>query len=256
MVHNGVTHPADITTQRVRAYFADLSSRPKPLSDWYIHGHARATRTLLRFFYLEKYIPEPVTFRMPAIAKKRLLCPTAEEVEKLIQACDTPRDKALISTAVDTGARREELCKFNWGDVDLGSGLVRLRDGKGGKDRSVVVGIATRRRLLAYRREIHSEPHMPLFQTIDGHRLLPMGLRSVLDRISKRAGIKVTWHSLRRAFATLSRRAGMDPLEIQALLGHTTLLMTRKYIEMVDDDLIAAHQSHGPIDNLSRLRRR
>ena len=67
-------------------------------------------------------------------------------------------------------------------------------------------------------------------------------------RISERAGIKVTPHALRRTFATLSRRSGMDLLELQALMGHASLEMTKRYIEMLEDDLIEAHRKHGPID--------
>jgi integrase/recombinase XerD len=40
----------------------------------------------------------------------------------------------------------------------------------------------------------------------------------------------------------------MDPLHLQALLGHTTLEMTKRYIQMVDDDLVEAHKEYGPID--------
>ena len=46
----------------------------------------------------------------------------------------------------------------------------------------------------------------------------------------------------------------MDPLELQALLGPTTLIMVNRYIQMVDDDLVAAHRKHGPIDNILRKR--
>jgi len=49
-------------------------------------------------------------------------------------------------------------------------------------------------------------------------------------------------------------RAGMDVLHLQALLGHASLDMVQHYAQMVNDDLIQAHQAHSPIDNLSHLR--
>lgn len=244
----GVTRPEEITAQMVRAYLASM--RERNLSDSYIHNHARTIRTFLRFLYSEKYIPELPTFKMPSIAQKQLLCLTAADVQQLLKGCTCKRDRALILLMVDTGARRSEVCDLNWEDVDINTGLVRIVEGKGGKTRSVVVGIETRRALLAYRRELNPDPRRSLFQTADGGRFQVMGFRSVFDRISKRSGVKVTPHALRRTFATLSLRAGMNPLHLQALMGHTTLEMTRRYIAMVDDDLVQAHKEYGPIDTL------
>jgi len=74
------------------------------------------------------------------------------------------------------------------------------------------------------------------------------GLRMVLRRLSDRAGVMVTAHMLRRTFATLSLRAGLNPLHLQALMGHASLDMTRHYIRLVDEDLQSAHEQHGPAD--------
>lgn len=59
-----------------------------------------------------------------------------------------------------------------------------------------------------------------------------------------------TCHYLRRIIANLSLRAGMNVIQLQGLLGHSTLEMTRHCIEILDEDLVKAHQEHGPIDFL------
>ena len=251
MVSRGVRGPADITVQLIREYIAGMLARK--LSDSYAHMHARCIRTFMNFLYSEKYISEPVKIKMPKIAEKRLLCLTAEQVQKLLKACDETRDKALILLMVDTGLRREEVLSLDWEDVDITTGVVRVERGKGGKARSVVVGVTTRRVLLAYRRELNM-PAGPLFVTRDGLRFLPMGLRAIFQRLQKKTGVKVTPHSLRRTFATMSLRAGMNPIHLQGLLGHSTLDMTRRYIQMVDDDLVQAHKEHGPVDTMMRRR--
>lgn len=248
LLQNGVTKPDQISARHVRAYLSELAGRG--LTDSTINNHARAIRTMLRFLHTEKYIPEPVMFKMPAIAEKRLLFLAAEDVQKLLSACHSFRDKALILLMVDTGLRRAEVCALNWADVDISSGLVRVVRGKGGKARSVVVGATTRRALLAYRRELDSEPTQPVFQTQEGGRLAFNGLRSILLRLGERAGVKVNPHSLRRTFATMSLKAGMNPLHLQGLLGHASMEMTKRYVQMVDDDLVEAHKAHGPIDNV------
>jgi len=247
LLENGVTTPDEIQARHIRAYLSEMAVRG--MSDSYINNHARAIRTLLRFLHGEKYIPEAVTFQMPTIAEKRLPVLSGEEVKQLVSACWTARDKALILLMVDTGLRRAEVCALNWEDVDISSGLVRVVRGKGGKARSVVVGVTTRRSLLAYRRQLNPETDQPLFQTQQGSRLTGNGLRSLLLRLGERAGIEVSPHALRRTFATMSLRAGMNLLHLQGLLGHSTIEMTRRYVQMLDDDLLEAHRVHGPIDN-------
>jgi site-specific recombinase XerD len=244
----GITELNEIKSRQVRQYISGLVDRD--LSDTYIHGYARVIRTFLRFLLSENYIPEPVTFPMPALSSKRLLVLSAEEVQTLVKACQSSRDKALILLMVDTGLRRSEVCALNWVDVDISSGLVRVVRGKGGKARSVVVGALTRRALIAYRRELEPGIEQPLFQTTNGTRLSSNGLRSLILRLGNRTGIHVHPHALRRTFATLSLRSGMNLLHLQGLLGHSSLEMTRRYVQMVDDDLLEAHRKHGPIDSI------
>jgi len=244
---NGVTKPEELTSRYIRAYLGSLAKQN--LSDSYINGHARAIKTLTRFWKEEDYILEVPKFHMPTISKKRLPVLSANQVKKAISFCTTNRDKAIILTLVDTGLRRAEICALTWGDIDILTGIIRIAKGKGGKARSVVAGVKTRRALLAYRREIEHEDEKPAFQTSTGKRLTHGGLRSSLLRIGKKAGIHITPHALRRTFATLSLRAGMNLIQLQAMLGHSSLEMTRKYIQMIDEDLIEAHKAHGPIDS-------
>lgn len=93
------------------------------------------------------------------------------------------RDKALMLFLLDTGVRRAEMCALNVGDVNLRTGGVVVRLGKGGKSRVVFVGAKTRRTMMAYLRH---RPHLadsePLWVTRNGTRLSPNGLREVLRR--------------------------------------------------------------------------
>ena len=136
-----------------------------------------------------------------------------------------------------------------WGDVDMQNGLVSVRQGKGQKDRSAVIGATTRRALLAYRRALQ-ESGGPMFQTKAGTRFTGSGLLTIFRRLTKRTGIHVTPHALRRTFVILSLRNGMDVLHLQAMLGHASLDMVYHYAQMVDDDLIQAHRQYSPVDNL------
>ena len=100
MKENGINEPELIAARHVRAYLAELDS--KGLNDSTINGHARAVKTLVRFLYKEKYIPEQITFDMPSIDKKRLLVLSADDLQRVITACRTPRDKAIVLLIADS----------------------------------------------------------------------------------------------------------------------------------------------------------
>ena len=192
---------------------------------------------------------------MPRIEKKRLPCLTAEQLNTVISACKSQRNKALVLFMVDSGLRRAEIIALNWDDVDITSGLVRVKRGKSGKARSAVIGANTRRALLAYRRTLESPTdNTPLFISRSGGRFTGTGVLLIFRWPTKTTGIHITPHALRRTFVILSLRAGMDVLHLQAMLGHASLDMVQHYAQMVDDDLLQAHKAHSPIDNLSRLK--
>lgn len=249
----GITSPQEVQARHVREYLADLTSQGK--TDSTIHDHARAIKTLLRFWHAENYMPAPVTFTMPKVEKKRLPCLSADELTKVIAACQNPRDKAVIYFMADSGLRRAEIVALDWGDVDMTTGLVTVKRGKGGKARSTVVGATARRVLLAYRRTLKDiAENSPLFQARGNVRFTGSGLLRIFTRLSRQTGIHVTPHAMRRTFVILSLRADMDVLHLQAMLGHSSLDMVQHYAQMVDDDLLREHKAHSPIDNLSRLK--
>lgn len=245
----GITDPADIAPRHVRQYLAGLIDRG--LKDTTLHAHARAIKTLLRFWHREGYIPSPVLFEMPKLEKKRQPVLSAEQLQDVLKVC-SHREKALILFMVDSGLRRSEVSRLNWDDIDFQSGLVRVRQGKGKKDRSAVIGATARRALLKYRQTQTIRNGAVFLSEKTGSRLGPMGIVMLFNRLSKRTGIRITAHALRRTFTILSLRAGMSPLHLQNLGGWTSLDMVQHYAQMEELDLIQAHRAHSPIDNLNR----
>jgi len=186
--------------------------------------------------------------KMPRVEQKQMRVLSPDELNQILKVCKKPRDKALLLFMVDTGLRRSEACSLNWIDVDIPSDVVNVRRTKNKKTRSVFIGVKTRRSLLRYRRTVSHEDNDSVFQTQMGTRLTPSGFRQVIRRISEKSGIPFSTHDLRRTFATLSLRAGLNVLHLQSLLGHSGLEMTRKYALIVRDDLQESHSKFGPID--------
>lgn len=250
---HGVTAPTEIRPAHVRARLAEVAGMG--VKDTTQHVHARGIKTFLRFLQSEQYIQAEIKIVMPRLDHKRMPSLSVDEVHRVLKHCENPRNTALILLMVDSGLRLAETCALTWGDIDAKSGLVRVVRGKGGKARSVVVGAKTRRALIAYRRWCIQLTGRDLtdadgvWLSLNTHEPIKANaITLALRRIGKAAGINLSPHMLRRTFATFSLRAGMNPLHLQGLLGHSTLEMTRRYVQILDEDLKEAHEKYGAID--------
>jgi site-specific recombinase XerD len=98
------------------------------------------------------------------------------------------------------------------------------------------------------------EPKGALFKTRHGKRFTRSGFVRIFMRIREQTGINVTAHALRRTFAILSLRAGMDAGHVKGLGGWESLDMLYYYAQLENIDLVNAHKAHSPIDNLDKLK--
>jgi integrase/recombinase XerD len=247
---NGISEPSQVNSNLVRKFLADLDK--KSASDWTMNDYARAIRTLLRFWHSEGIVADSIKFQMPRVRKKRMPVLSSDELRQFISACQTPRDKAIILLMVDSGIRRAEATALNWRDLNLEKGLCYIQSGKGGKSRVTIIGPSTRKALREYRNTLSSARSQdPLLQTWRGTRITDGGLLQVYIRLSKRAGLHVSPHTIRRTFVKLSLRSNMNPLHLKDLLGHESLDMVMYYAGQFDEEeLLEAHKRHGPVENV------
>lgn len=246
-----VTTVADITSQVLRAFLVTFQEH----SPYYAHQHARALKTFCGSLVREGLLDASSmrTVRVPKLPKDVLPPFDAGEVHDLLDACPNDRDRALILTLLDSGVRASELLALNVGDLDMTTGALRVRQGKGRKDRTTFVGPRTRKAITRYLwgRE-GAKADEPLFVTLDsGTRIRFFGLQSLLRRLGKAADVHpMGAHRFRRTFAIESLRAGMPLPQLAALMGHEGLQVLQRYLRLVDDDLRAAHEAHGAVDRL------
>lgn len=220
----------------IRFFLANLAERK--VSSATVHAHARALRAFFNFCYEEGYIEEQLKIPMPKVHKKRMDVLSPTDIKVILRECSV-RERALILLLIDSGIRRGEALSLQWENIDFKTGQIVIHRGKGNRARITYIGAKTRRALLKWRA---NSPEGCLFP------LTPSGACSLMERITKRTGVKVSFHKCRRSFATLSLRNGMDLFSLQRLLGHSTLEMTRIYAQQVDADLLNSHKKHGPID--------
>lgn len=236
----------------LRGYLAHLQDRN--LADHSIHAAARALRAWLNFCVNEELIAvSPMKkVSMPKLDKRILPAFTEHDVKQLLAAATNSRDKTIVLFLLDSGCRASEFLALDGGDIDAKTGTVRIRLGKGRKDRSAYLGNRTRRALLRYYLDRGGQPgeHDPVWTNErSGERLTDSGLRQLLERLGKRASVEHCHpHTFRRTFALWSLRNGMNLYHLQRLMGHADISVLRQYLALVDDDLKDAHAKYGAVD--------
>lgn len=252
---NGVNAPELVTARHVMEYLADL--RDRKVADNTLNAHARAIRTLLIFWHEEGFSPARVRFAMPKVGEIVRKALTIDQLDALLKACLQPRDKAIIGLMVDTGARRQEVCNLNWGDLDLKSGEVHIIRGKGSKNRWVGISPVTSRAILAYRRQkgLDLSPDAPVFVLRDGSQMNGQAILLMFRRLSKRVGFHVHAHALRHTYATNAIAEGLSIYEIQQTMGHADIKTTERYIRSMPSKIIEAQIRVSPMMKLARRRK-
>jgi integrase/recombinase XerC len=211
--------------------------------------------------------------RAPKRAKRLPMFLGKEDVGRLLDGLgprpDAGADQlalevALLEVIYGAGLRVSEACNLDVGDVEIdrGRAYVRVRQGKGRKDRVVPIGAkarvaldgysAHRTRRLAEARAASEGGRAPaagaaLFVTRRGQRLGPRAVRRLLTRREQVTGTpRVSPHALRHSFATHLLGEGADLRAIQEMLGHSSLRTTQRYAHVDIDHLMAVYDKAHP----------
>ncbi len=228
----------------------------KDTSAHYQHGVARAIRAWLNFCKADELMEKSPfdKVKMPKLDKKIPPAFSIDEVRKIVLACRTERDQAIVLLLLDTGLRASELVALDVGDVDLQDGVIHVRAGKGSKGRRVPIGAKARKQLQRYfiLERGNVRPEEPLILSYNGGgRFTYNGVASLFKRLKSKTGIKhLSAHTFRRTFAVTCLRNGMNIYILQRIMGHADLQVLRTYLALVEDDLKAAHKQSSPVDNL------
>ena len=204
----------------------------------------------LRFFYthtLSRKIPmERIPF--PRRERKLPLILSREEVKALLQAPSDLRHRTLLAILYGCGLRVSELTELKVSDIDSARNVLRVRHGKGRKDRQTLLPAKLLELLRCYWR--HRRPTDWLFPSADSTRpISPKAVYLICRKAAQTAGLckPIHPHSLRHAFATHLLEAGADLRTIQILLGHANLETTARYLHVAD---IAVRSTVSPLDSL------
>jgi site-specific recombinase XerD len=241
--------PDKLGPEQIRQYQAYLFQTRK-LTAASVASHASALRfffikTLHRHF-LSEFIPFPkCPKRLPTVL-------SPDEVSRLIDGARNLYHRTLLMTLYSTAMRRSELCRLKVEDIDSKRMMIRIRQGKGRRDRDIPLSPKLLETLRVYWRWM--QPTTFLFPgTVKGVRAdVPITANVVwlaCQHAARAAGITkhLSPHSLRHSWATHMLEAGADLRTIQFLLGHARLEHTLVYLHLSHKHLQAIP---NPLDTL------
>ncbi len=235
--------PISITESDLKKYIAHImtSKKHKPAS-------INLAISAIKFNFqniLKKNIF--IEIKPPKIEKKIPTVLTKEEVKQLLNNTHNPKHRLLVELLYASGLRVSEAVKLRVTDLDQKEHMGYVREGKGKKDRNIILSKEFVKNLQEYLTKRKEESDY-LFPSYKDHLTTRMAQKIVNDA-AKQAGIKkrVFCHALRSSFATHLLEAGTDIRVIQELLGHSDISTTQRYTQVSREQL---KKVKSPMDNL------
>ena len=227
-----------ITTDDIRGYITYLSDT-RGLKETSLQTHINTLRAFFGWLYTEEKIKKNPMLKIKSLKldkKNARQALSAEELERLRDACKGYREKALVEFLVSTGCRLSEAAQLNVEDVNF-TDRTAVVTGKGDKDRTVYFSVRARLMLQEYLRERKGGTGLFVSTKTPYEPLKQRAIQRIIHTISERAGLaaRVHPHLLRHTFATLALNSGMDVTVLQRLLGHEDIATTQIYASMSED---------------------
>lgn len=259
----GLNQVSDVTRNQVEAYQQSLTRVPagetKPPLKAITQGNRLGTVRLFFKWCSQKRIlvynpaADLELPRVPRSLPRDIL--SVAEVERILSTCDLKfsmgiRNRAIIETLYSTGIRKSELRYLKPQDIDFEAGVLRVNDGKGGKDRLVPIGKRALAWIKKYLEEVRPKAplgHEPwLFLTRTGKSV--SDLTPIVWQIMKKAGVNKegSCHLFRHTMATLMLKNGADVRVVQEILGHARIQTTQRYTHLCIDHLKLVHEKTHP----------
>lgn len=227
--------PVKLTREEITNYLLTLK-RVNKLQVRTLNLHMYGIRSFCNFLLPDADIMRSFTrMREPEHQPAVLSRP---EIERLIVAASSIRDKALISLMYSSGIRLNECVHLRLGDIDSARMIVHVNQGKGAKDRYALLSKRSLDLLREYFREYR--PKQWLFEgKVPGTPMHHRWVQQIVRNAGRTAGIgkKVAPHILRHSFATHLLEQGVALQVIQHLLGHAKISTTAIYTHVSTDML-------------------
>lgn len=251
---DGAADAASLTAAHLDAFLIEIKERG--YAPQTVRGFAQMVKTLCRFGYRRGLLADNLAsgLEMPKVPHRIISTLTDDQLAALLAAPDVRRwigvrDRAILLTMADTLARASELATLTASSVDLAQRVITVM-GKGGRERQLPLGAIASGALHRYRSSVEDlRAGDPFFISCRGRPLDRQYLRAVVAGYGAKAGItgvRCSPHTLRHTGAKRFILAGGDVFTLQRLLGHSSLAMVRRYVELAAVDASSSTRGSAP----------
>jgi site-specific recombinase XerD len=246
--------PDTLGPEHVRAFLLHLRQEQGASMSYY-NQH----RCALLFFYRVTLRRDDVVESIGPARQPRTLpvVLSTHEIARFFAAIGSLKHRAILMTAYAAGLRVSEVTQLRVTDIDSQRMVIRVRQGKGQKDRYVMLSPKLLEILRAYWKA--ARPDDFLFPgSVPGRPITTGCVRKACYRARTRAGLgkHVVVHTLRHSFATHLLEAGTDLRTIQVLLGHRSITSTARYVHIATASLPSTCSPFDRLDLTPRGDRR
>jgi integrase/recombinase XerC len=253
----GVDDPGQVTASEVRQFILKLQERGGAPSS--VSGYCKSVKRFFNWMVEEKILDQSPMARIhpPRVPQKIIMPFSPEHIKNLLLLCVDgtfigARNRALVLMFLDTGLRLSEMAGIQLVDINFDREVIKVM-GKGAKERVVRIGRTAQKALLHYLL-MRQDDYPCLWVSEERKPLTHWGIAQVIDTLKKRSGIsdvRCSAHTFRHTFATRALMNGAGEFEVQSLLGHSKLDMTRRYAASLrSEEAVVGHRKWSPVDNL------
>ena len=228
-----------VTVYHLRQYISRM--KELGIADSTMEGTRQVFTAYFNWLQRESLIERNPTANLGTIkcAKKKKKTLSEVDIYKLNECCKTIRDRAIMAFLSSTGCRVSEVTELDRDKIRFTGidGAECIVHGKGNKERRVYLDTVSATLLRRYLQS-RQDDNPALFIGVRSERLQPGGIRIMLNRVAKSAGVDhVHPHKFRRTLATELSRHGMPIQEVSHLLGHEKIDTTMRYVIQNDEDI-------------------
>jgi site-specific recombinase XerD len=241
----GATELQDITLSTLRDFFYQ-GMEEYEWSYWTFMNYYKYLKKFLDWCVKQVYVKsnpilEIIKPKKPQSLPRRL---THEEGQKLLLESfsydwryefERSRNYAIIATFLYTGLRCNELINLNLADINLNTGNILVRSGKGNKDRNVPIHHKLKyalKRFLDERNRLRKRSEFLFVGAASNMPLLYKDVSRLCKKISHSTGVSFTPHCLRHTFGSVAIEQGVGLPQLQAIMGHSSIASTMIYVKM------------------------
>jgi len=243
-----------ITVSDLNGYYLYLVG--KNLSSTSVQSYIRVVRTFFNWCIAQNYITQRLTerFRLPKAKQNVIDILTEAEIQKLLSSFNLSkkigfRNYLICLLMLDCGLRLSEIVSLRAENIYISESHM-IVDGKGNKQRFVPFGSTTKQTLAKYLESCGSE-RGSLFYSVRNLPISRMTVTLIFRRLKDKIGIhRLRPHLLRHTFATMYLENGGNIFSLQAILGHTSLVMVKRYLHLSQSKVLRDFHKFSPMDNL------